>query len=282
MLTYAAMALLCFGVSVLGTVAGFGGGIIVIPMLTVLFDVPIHLAIGSTMLALVPGAGAAAYGYLRRRLIDFPLGLWTLITTLGLTYVGAAISASLSAEWLEPLYTVLLLLLARKMWFNATGVARPPGALSRALMHLNQVGPIFRRDRVDALGVHHRYAASFLLVLVLGAAAGTVAGLFGVGGGIFTTPVMVLAFKVPVRVAVATSLMMTTVVAAVGSASHYAHGHVDLELAGVLAAGMTLGGLLGPRLGGKLSEKKLKYAVAGMLGGVGLITGLSAVVHRFS
>ena len=167
---------------------------------------------------------------------------------------------------------MLLLLLAKKMWGNARGVSRPPGPLARAVMRLNEVGPIFRRDRVDALGVHHRYSASFLLVL--GAAAGTVAGLFGVGGGIFTTPVMVLAFKVPVRIAVATSPMMTTVVAALGSASHYFQGHVDLELAAVLATGMTLGGLLGPRFGGKLSEKKLKYIVAGMLGGVGLVTGM--------
>lgn len=280
MWSYLAIGLSSLAVGFLGSVAGFGGGILIVPLLTLAFGYEVHLAIGSNMLGLIPAALIAAIAYLRQGLVDPRLALLLLIPTLGTTYLGAWVAAHLSAASLKPFFGVLLLLLSLRILRRALGSTRT-GPIARALRRLNSLPPVHRRDARDAQGNPLRYEASMPFAVVLGSIAGFAAGLFGVGGGFLTTPVMVLAFGVPVRVAVACSMTMIVVSASVGSVSHYALGHVLLPVAVATGVGLSLGALIGPRVSLRLRERTVELLLAAVLFVVGVAMAVAGVQSWF-
>jgi uncharacterized membrane protein YfcA len=254
-------------VGFVGSLAGFGGGVLIVPILTFAFGYPIHEAIGSCMLALVPGTLVASIGYYRRGLADLPLALLVFGAGIATTYLGAALATELPGSVLKPIFGGLLMVLGVRMLHS---VRRGRGRASEAMRSLNELRPVFRRVIVDGRGQTFPYQVSAAVIVLLGAVAGFIGGLLGVGGGFLTTPVLVLACGVPVRVAVATSLLMITATAAVGAFSHYQHGNVNLPLAGAIAVGLSLGGALGPRVAHASSEGRLRIVVGGMLAAVGV------------
>jgi hypothetical protein len=276
-MTYLGIGVSALLLGFLGSVAGLGGGVPLVALLTVAFGYEIHQAIGSTMLALIPGAAIASWAYLRRRLPDLPLAFLIAVPTAAMTFVGAHLASILSAQALKPFFAALLCALAWHMFRAARGTSGPEGRAARIIRRLNEVRPIYRRVAVDVTGRTFRYQASLLLAGLLGCLAGLAGGLFGVGGGFLTTPVMVLAFRAPVRVAVATSLVLVGITAATGSFSHYRYGHVDLVSAAVMGVGLSAGGVLGPRFAIAASERTVQLIVAALLGAVGMALGASTL-----
>ena len=104
-----------------------------------------------------------------------------------------------------------------------------------------------------------------ILAIVLGAAAGVVSGLLGVGGGILFVPALTLVLSMSQLKAEATSLLAIIPVALVGAARQYRYGHVRLRDAAVLSALSALGVLGGVALANVLSQRVLKYAFAALL-----------------
>lgn len=103
---------------------------------------------------------------------------------------------------------------------------------------------------------------SIVALIILGLAAGALSGLLGVGGGIIIVPVLNQVFKVPMNVAVGTSLAIIIPTAVVGSLTHYAKGNLQLSLALPVMLGTMAGGFVGARLVGLVPELALKRAFA--------------------
>jgi uncharacterized membrane protein YfcA len=192
-------------VSGFGTVVGFGGGVFMVPILTLVFQIPIQLAIGCVILALLPSALISTIHNGARGLVDFVVGTLLEIPTIVGTVLGALATSYLPTHQLEMLFG-LVIVLAGYMMARQPGKAgsreSPPGFFAK----LNNLPP-----RIVRHGRHGTYYMSGITVAGSGLLSGGIAGLFGIGGGFLKTPIMVVVFKIPPRIAVGTALFMIVI-----------------------------------------------------------------------
>lgn len=258
MIAYTMIFLIAFCVSAFGTVVGFGGGVFMVPILTMLFGMPIQLAIGSVILALFPSALISTFYNARKHTIDFSMGILLEIPTAVGTVIGALLTSYLPTQQIEILFSILV------MWTGITMIRRNkrtgPPQLS-LFKRLNKLPPHFERKTSKGT-----YEMSVATVTLFGFIAGIIAGLFGIGGGFIKGPLMVLGFGMPARIAAPTALFMIVITSAVGSVSHYLLGHLQWEVGLLIVAAFVSGALLGNQMAGTIAEKPLVKAI-----GLGLI-----------
>jgi len=260
-LTFFSVAVLSAFSSALGTMIGFGGGAFAIPALVLLFGIPIQIAIGSTMLSLVPSSLVATIHNFRYKSIDFVLGILFEITTVIGAFFGAMLTSKLSGQTLRICFGLLLLFISYRMYQKSRGRDWKAVGEQSFLGRLNKVKPVYHHQ-VFVDGREHIYAAGGWLLGLAGSVAGFLAGLLGIGGGFLKTPVMVLIFSVPTRIAVGTALFMITITTTVGSATHFAMGDVDKIVTPAVMAGFIIGAFIGPRMSRKLKSATLELTLA--------------------
>jgi uncharacterized membrane protein YfcA len=208
-----------------GSLTGIGGGFIITPILTLVFGIPIHQAIGTSLCCVIATSSGAAASYVEHRLSDIRLGMTLeLTTTLG-AVTGSLAAAMLSREALAVLFSVLL-------GFAGSTMARRG----------------FRTKDVNPEEVTPYKVKRLPLGLCGSGAAGMISGMLGVGGGIIKVPLMYLAMGVPFKVATATSNFMIGVTAAAGAFIYYARGDVRPLVTAPTAVGVYIGAALGARL----------------------------------
>jgi len=208
----------------MGALLGVGGGILITPLLTLLFDVPIEQAIATSLVAIIGSSSAAASVYVEQRLSDIRLGmLLELATTLG-AVSGAVAAGLLSRRWLTILFSAFLLYAGGGMVRRA---ARPS---------LPEEDPGNYRVKRHGLG------------LVISYLAGVISGLLGVGGGPIKVPTMYLLMGVPLKVATATSNFMIGVTAAASAFIYYLRGNILVFPTAPVVVGVFLGSLAGSHL----------------------------------
>jgi uncharacterized membrane protein YfcA len=222
-----------------GSVLGLGGGVLIIPMLTLVFDVPMREAIGASLVCVIATSSGAASLYVKKRLCHIRLGMTLeLATTLG-AIAGGVIAGLVEPQILYFLFSALLVYTAWTMFRKREQTTSPDetktGEGSYQITHL-------------PLGM----GASFV--------AGNVSGLLGVGGGIVKVPVMYLLMRVPLKTAVATSNFMIGVTASAGAFVYFFRGDVNPLVAGSTMLGVFLGATLGSRLLPKIEADYLKKA----------------------
>jgi uncharacterized membrane protein YfcA len=205
-----------------GALTGIGGGLIIIPVLTLLFGIPIHWAIGTSLCCVIATSSGAAASYVEHRLSNIRLGMTLeLATTIG-AVSGALLAAKLPREVLAILFAALLIYAG---------------------------GSMVRRSLPAEVRVPNAEAAYTIRRLPLGllgsGGAGVVSGLLGVGGGVIKVPIMYLVMGVPFKVATATSNFMIGVTAAASAFIYYSRGDVRLLITAPTAIGVYLGASLG-------------------------------------
>lgn len=208
-----------------GSLTGIGGGLIITPMLTLVFGVPIHQAIGTSLCCVIATSSGAAASYVEHRLSDIRLGMTLeLTTTLG-AVTGSLVAALLSREALAVLFAVFL------SYAGSTMARRS-----------------FKTE-VEASGEPEPYRVKRLPLGLCGSGvAGMISGMLGVGGGIIKVPLMYLAMGVPFKVATATSNLMIGVTGAASAFVYYARGDVWPLITAPTAVGVYVGAALGARL----------------------------------
>lgn len=262
--------LIAVAVSAFGTLVGFGGGVFMVPILILVFGVPIQLAIGSVILALFPSASISTFYNLRKDSIDFVVGLLLEAPTIIGTVIGAWLTAYLPTRQIEILFSILVIWTGIAMIRRNNQPVQPQLSLFKKL---NNLPP--RLLRRTSKGV---YQMSGTTVTLFGLISGMVAGLFGIGGGFIKGPLMVLGFGMPARVAAPTALFMIVITSAVGSVSHYLLGHLQWETGLLLMAAFISGSLLGNRMTRTIAERHLVKAI-----GLGLIgAGIAMVIFTGS
>ncbi|MCO5142396.1 MAG: sulfite exporter TauE/SafE family protein [Oligoflexia bacterium] len=249
-------------VSALGTLAGFGGGIFMIPIMVIGLKIPIEIAISSVAISLFPSSLYSTIWNFKRKTIDFRL-MWGLeIPTIFGAILGAYLTKLLPTKPLEIIFSIFLLLLAFKM-------IRPSDASSlfaKALSHLNSIKPLI---------VNKEYKVGLFASLVFGLLAGTIAGLFGIGGGILKTPIMINVFKVPVKIATSTALCMIVFTSFSSGFTHYRLGHVETNILLICMSGFFTGALIGQKVGFKIQDASLKKLIALSI----FLAGASTLIH---
>lgn len=244
-----------FGASALGGVLGMASGIFIVPILTLLFGVDIHVAIGASIISVIACSCGSAAPFLKGRLTNVRLAIvLETATTLG-ALTGVFLIGIVSTGFLYGLFAVILALSAQQMLARRReAVASPPGAASWATaLRLHASFP----DR--ALGREVDYQVDRVpLGLSLMYGAGLISALLGIGSGVLKIPAMDAALKLPIKVSSATSNFMIGVTAAASAGAYFVRGDIDIGIAGPVALGSVAGALLGARLLMGLPADKLR------------------------
>jgi uncharacterized membrane protein YfcA len=251
-----------------GALFGLGGGVLIIPFLTLVEGVPVPLAVGASIVSVVATSSASAATYVQDRLTNLRLGMFLEIGTVAGAITGAFIALYLSASALFILFG-LILLYATIIMIRARGIDFPanvkPDKLSRILVLGNQY-----EDHSLNRVVKYEVTRTPLTVFI-GYAAGIVSGLLGVGGGIINVPTMNLVSKVPVKVASATSNFMIGVTAAASASVYLLRGDVHPLLAAPLIIGVAGGALIGTRVLKVTPPTRMKVAFGILLAAISLL-----------
>lgn len=244
-----------FGASALGGVLGMASGIFIVPILTLLFGVDIHVAIGASIISVIACSCGSAAPFLKGRLTNVRLAIvLETATTLG-ALTGVFLIGIVSTEFLYGLFAVILALSAQQMLARRReAVAIAPGAASWATaLRLHSSFP----DRAQGREVHYQVDRVPLgLSLMYG--AGLISALLGIGSGVLKIPAMDAALKLPIKVSSATSNFMIGVTAAASAGAYFVRGDIDIGIAGPVALGSVAGALLGARLLMGLPADKLR------------------------
>jgi uncharacterized protein len=235
-------------VGLLGSMLGVGGGILLVPLLTLFLDVPVKTAIGTSLVCVVVTSSASQVVYVARGLTNSRLGMTLEVaTTLG-ALMGGITALLVSGRAIFGVFAAVLVYVLVSMEREpAPRRAVTPGSVLAASFTDPDSG-----DEV-AYGVGHLPGG-----LALSFVAGNISGLLGVGGGAIKVPVMNLLMGVPLRAAIATSNLMIGVTAATGALIFFGRGLVEPRYAVPTAIGILLGAQLGPRLSGRLSAALLR------------------------
>lgn len=242
-LTFAALVALCsVGAGLIGALTGLGGGIILVPLLTLGFGVNLRYAAGASLVSVIATSSGAAASYVRDGFANLRLGmLLEIATTLG-AIGGAVLAGHLSVRAIELIFGVLLLYSAfRAATTDADSrPVRPPD-------------PLATRLRLDGAfpgpdGVQHYTVHRVPLGFGLMGLAGALSGLLGVGSGAVKVLAMDQAMRLPLKVSTTTSNFMIGVTAAASAGVYLRRGYIDPVLTFPVVLGVLAGALVGARL----------------------------------
>jgi uncharacterized protein len=239
---------------VFGSLLGLGGGVLIVPLLTLGFGLPLRDAVGVSLVCVIMTSSAAAGVYLERHVANLRLGMTLeLFTALG-ALIGGTVAFALDERLISLLFAGLLVYVAIMMTRarNEPTAASLEGALAETA--IEPPTPTIL-DRLSGDG----YRVRNLGRGVTGATgAGVLSALLGVGGGIVKVPLMHLSMGVPLRVATATSNLMVGITAAASAVIYVIHGSIDPYVAGPTAIGVFLGASAGSRLSHRVDLRLLR------------------------
>ena len=252
----------------LGAIVGIGGGVVLVPLLVLVFHVHMHTAISTSLVAVVATSTAAGGTYVGSGLANMRLGMSLEVATciggISGSLVALLVSGSVLAVVFSAMMLVSAVLLARGR--DREGPVAPSERDGPALTPMERRGSLEGvywddglRQAVAYRAEHFGYGSAVALF------AGAVSGLLGVGGGFLKVPAMTLFMKVPIRVAAATSNFMIGVTAVASLFVYFVRGTVHPTLVAPIALGVTAGALFGTHLAKRLSSRTLRWLLAALL-----------------
>jgi uncharacterized membrane protein YfcA len=238
----------------IGSLVGVGGGIVVVPALTLMMGLDIRHAVAASIVAVVATSSSAASAYVRERIANIRLGMLLETATVTGALCGAALGAFVSGRFLYALFGCVMTWTAINMLRNKTQASHelPPDPLGARLKLASSY-----YDKAEGREIAYTVSRT-KLGLFVGWLAGVVSGLLGVGGGILKVPVMNLGMGVPIKAATATSNFMIGITAATGAAVYFLRGDVIPFVAAPVAVGIILGAKMGAKLLGGMQSRAIK------------------------
>jgi uncharacterized protein len=235
-----------------GALTGLGGGVVLVPLLTLLFKVDIRYAIGASLVSVIATSSGAASAFVKEGFSNIRIGMFLEIATTIGALVGANLATRVSTQSIAIIFAVVLLLSAyfsRKPRSEAQRDLPPDPWATR--LRLNGSFPDARGTR--SYNVQHVPAGWALMF-----SAGTLSGLLGIGSGAMKVLAMDQAMKIPFKVSTTTSNFMIGVTAAASAGVYLSRGYIDPGLAMPVMLGVLAGSLLGARILVKLHVKWLR------------------------
>lgn len=242
---------LALAAGLIGAMLGLGGGIILVPGLTLLLGYDVKVAAAASLVAVIATSTAAATVYVSQRLTNIRLGMLLEIATTFGGLVGGIIAVYISGKYLFFLFAAVLIYAGANMLRVERFRAEQPvnGPISRLDGSYN--------DPVSGKTVSYR-VTNIPAGMAGSLGAGVMSGMLGVGGGIIKVPLMNLVMRIPMRAAIATSNFMIGVTAAAGAFVYWTSGKVDPTVAAPCVIGVLIGARIGTRVGGRVRSRALK------------------------
>lgn len=246
---FAGILAVAIAAGLFGSMLGVGGGVIMVPVLTLAFGLPIKTAIATSMVCVIATSAVGQLAFVKRRLTNPRLGFFLEIGSAAGALVGGLLAVLADGRALQICFAAVLIYVVWQA--RGRGAGSPPH--STGVLQASYLDP--REQRVIRYGVR-RPRLGFTLSI----GAGLLAGLLGVGGGAFKVPTMTLVMGVPLRAAIATSNLMIGVTAATGAVIFYGWGFVVPAYAVPAALGVLVGAQAGSHLAAHLPLRTLSMA----------------------
>jgi uncharacterized protein len=235
----------------IGSILGLGGGVVITPVLTLIFGIDIRYAIGASLISIIATSSGAASKYLRDHLTNVRVAILLEMGTVFGAMTGFLISNWFKTSWLYVLFGGFLLFSAVMMFRQKSD----PRAESNHPWadYLKLDSKFFDQGRwvnYKVAGVPWSLGAMYF--------AGIFSALLGIGSGIFKMLSMDSAMKLPMKVSAATSNFMIGVTAAASAGAYFLRGDIRPEIASPVAIGIIIGSWMGARIMPRLNTLLLR------------------------
>ena len=245
-----------FLAGLLGSLTGLGGGVIIIPLLTLALGVDIHYAIGASIVSVIATSSGSAAAYVKEGITNIRIGMFLEIATTVGAVCGAIVAVYLNANYIAIIFGCILI-------FSAIMTLKKKVDHS-TLDDSDKWANFFRLNgSYPDKGIEHKYAVKnvpggFLMMLF----AGTLSGLLGIGSGALKVIAMDNIMRLPFKVSTTTSNFMMGVTAAASAVVYLHRGQIDPGIAMPVCIGVLTGASLGSKVLLKAKTDKLKIVFA--------------------
>ena len=262
------VALASLAGGVVGSISGLGGGIIIVPVLTLFLHIPIQYAIGASIVSVIATSSGAGSVYVKDRITNVRIAMFLEITTALGAIIGAAVIAPrLSAPLLAGLFGGVLLASLIPI-FKKMGEELPEGVESDRLATWLRLSGQYHDRR---LGRDVEYNVTGIpAALGYMFSAGIISGVLGIGAGVLKVLAHEVAMRVPTKVSTATSNFMIGVTAAAAAGVYLRRGLVLPYIVVPVAASCVAGAFLGTKLMERMSNARIRQVFAVALGVIGV------------
>ena len=266
-----ALLLLGVGAGFAGAISGLGGGVIVIPALSLIFGMPLDMAAGASLVSTIATSSGAASAYIKDKLADIKIGMSLEMATTAGAILGSLIAVTLYAKDLSYvifiIFGLVLLISAypqlRKLKKKNYKINKPDKSTRllqlRGSYYDKASGKLIRYN-----GVRWLYGETVMLC------AGIISGLLGVGSGVLKVIGMDDAMRLPIKVTTATSDFMIGVTAAASSAVYWAFGYINTDIVAPVVIGVVIGSYLGTKFMRRSQSSRIRMIFVIMLAVVGI------------
>lgn len=239
----------------LGALIGLGGGVLIVPLLTLAFGLPIKYAIGASIIAVIATSSGAAAAYVRDHLTNLRVGMFLEVATTTGAISGAFLAGLLAPNILYVIFGVILLISSIPLIFKL-GEELPQNVCNDRWATKLKLASSYPDER---LGHEVAYQVTHTpLGLAMMYVAGVISGLLGIGSGTFKVLAMDTFMRLPMKVSTTTSNFMIGVTAAASAGIYFARGEVLPLVAMPVALGILLGAIMGAHILTHLSNRTLR------------------------
>ncbi len=255
-----------------GSLIGLGGGIIIVPMLlnidhflSAFTTVPIHVAVGTSLITIVFSSLSSTLSYHKQKRIDYKSGILFLIGSVPGSLLGTYINSLLNTERFTLFFGIFLICISVFLFVSSK--------LNKKIKEVHKgIIRIYTNDEGEA----YTYSYSLPLAISLSICIGIISGLFGIGGGILLVPMMAFLFGFPPQLAVATSMFVVMFTTLGSSISYIALGEVNFYYILLLIPGAWFGG----KIGAYINQKLKTETIALILRLVVLFYGIKLIIEN--
>jgi uncharacterized membrane protein YfcA len=249
------LSLGAFTAGLLGALTGLGGGVVIVPLLTLGFGIDFRYAVGASLVSVIATSSGAAAAYVREGFTNIRVGIFLEVATTIGALIGAYLAGLISPSILAIVFGLVLI-------YSAWTSRRP-----RPEHGDDPPDPLAGRLRLDGTypapdGEHAYHVQHVPLGFGLMMVAGTLSGLLGIGSGAVKVLAMDQAMRLPFKVSTTTSNFMIGVTAAASAGVYLNRGYIDPGLAMPVTLGVLAGATLGARLLTRLHSGKLRVLFA--------------------
>ena len=247
-----------FLIAIIASLTGIGGGVFMVPVMTLLYDFLPANAAGTSLTVIIFTAVASTLNYARQKRIYWRTGLALAIVTAPGAYLGAWLTTILNARDLGLIFGFFLIGVAVYIIADLNNLRRSQNQKTESRMSDIE---LIKSGKTLVLGA----GLSFF--------GGLASGLLGIGGGLLVVPVMTFAMGMSIHLATATSMFTMIFTSISGVTQHYQANHINFESALLLALGAVFGAQVGAYTSRRVSGKNLRrvFAIVLIISGINMI-----------
>ena len=259
----------------LGSLTGLGGGVVIIPLLTLGFGVPMHYAIGASLISVIGTSSGSAVAFVKEGFTNIRVGMFLEIATTTGAIVGALISGILNPNTIGIIFASILILTVVLNLRKKPDHQEP--LIEGSLEHRLQLfGTFPDKGVVKNYSARNTISGFFMMVF-----AGIMSGLLGIGSGALKVLAMDNMMKLPFKVSTTTSNFMIGVTAVASSLIYFQRGEIIPVIVAPVLIGVVLGSLIGSKTLIISQTKKLKVVFAVVVSILSIYMMYNGINHNF-